>query len=441
MKQRLQLGISTQLAMTPQLKQAIHLLAIPGDELSQELLSALEENPMLTDDAPEREQLSDAAPGIYDFNPHFGGDFDLHALASTPVTLRDFLSEQLDLSNLSQTDLDIGHMLIDSINDDGYLDADCEQIASSLEVGIDEVIAVLHKVQRFDPVGCGARDLKECLSLQLETKDSPHVKLAQKIVDEQLDKLAGGMHSRLCRILSVTPERLNAALELIQSLTPKPGLAIGAEQAGYVVPDVIVYKQDKNWQVMLNSSHLPKLHINSEYAALVKRRASGQDAQYLKEQLTQAKWLLKSLEHRQSTLFKVTKQIVNHQSGFLEHGPTKLVPLTLAQIAEECGLHESTISRVTSNKYLLTPRGTFELKYFFSTKLGNDTDAHSSTSVKAHIQKLISIEDEHNPLSDNEIVRKLESVCGVKVARRTVAKYREAMRIPTSKVRRQLTKE
>lgn len=354
-------------------------------------------------------------------------------------SLREHLLWQLELEDFTPRESVIGEALIDSINDDGYLITDVadviEFIGDDSAVSVGEVEQVLEKVQRFDPVGIGARSLSECVSLQLRQLDrsTPGLKLALELASNHLDAIASQEYAELRRTLRVSEEELQDAVALIRSCNPKPGQAVSASAAEYVVPDVFVRKVDHRWQVEISSSGIPRLSVNQRYAQLLR---GSSDHAALRTQLQEARWLVRSLEIRNETLLKVATCIVSRQHEFLDRGDEAMKPLVLRDVAEEIGMHESTISRVTTNKYMHTPRGVFEFKYFFSSHLTTAAgEDQSSTSVRAKIRKLIGSENPAKPLSDSKIAKMLADE-GISVARRTVAKYREAMKIASSSERK-----
>jgi len=309
-----------------------------------------------------------------------------------------------------------------------------------MTIELDELEAVLKRVQQFDPVGIAARDLSDCLALQLNALDpeTPWREQAIALVCESLDLLAARDFNTLKRRTRLDEADLASVVELIQSMNPRPGSVISSEPPEYIIPDVVVYKLNERWQVELNGEATPRLKINDLYASMVKRADSSADNTYLKDNLQEARWFLKSLQSRHETLLKVATKIVEHQRGFLEYGEEAMKPLVLAEIAEAVEMHESTISRVTSRKYMHTPRGVFELKYFFSSHVSTNTGGEvSSTAIRALIRKLTADENPRKPLSDNKIAAILAEQ-NIKVARRTVAKYRESMAIPPSNERKRL---
>lgn len=387
--------------------------------------------------------------------PDDDGSFEGRNVAAE--TLQDHLLWQLNLTPMTDRDRVIALAVIDAVAPSGFLDARIEDIHAGLleqwmdvdettdadvdPLELDEVIAVLHRIQQFDPPGVAAHDLRECLLIQLNQlhPDTPWLSDAKLVVSDFLDMLAARDYRQLMRKSDIRENTLKKAIELIQSLNPQPGAAIEAEKTEYVVPDVYVSKKRGRWVVELNPEIAPRLRINVNYAQLVRRADSSADNAFLRDHLQEARWFLKSLESRNETLLKVSAAIVEHQRGFLEYGEEAMKPLVLAHIAESVGMHESTISRVTSQKYMHTPQGVYELKYFFSSHVGMAGGGEcSSTAVCAMIRKLVSEESARKPLSDNAIADLLEQQ-GIQVARRTVAKYRESMNIPPSNERKRLT--
>jgi len=355
-------------------------------------------------------------------------------------SLREHLLWQLELEDFTPREALIGEALIDGINDDGYLTVGLEDIKESIaaEANIqeEEILQALDKVQRMDPAGVGARSLSECIILQLRQldPDTEGRDLAIRLADDHLDLIANQEYGELRRRLRTSEDELDVALALVRGCNPKPGLAVNSADTEYVVPDVFVRKIDNHWQVEISSSGIPRLSVNQQYAKIL--RGSGDHA-VLRTQLQEARWLVRSLEIRNETLMKVATCIVSHQKEFLDHGDEAMKPLVLRDVAEAIGMHESTISRVTTNKYMHTPRGVFEFKYFFSSHLSTaDGEDQSSTSVRAKIRKLIGAENPAKPLSDSKIASMLSDE-GINVARRTVAKYREAMKILSSSERRE----
>jgi len=467
MKPALQLRLGQSLALTPQLQQAIRLLQLSRMELEIELNTALESNPLLDledgpdpDDAPETpeaeaeraEAADDASDEPLDLELELdrtdyrasGSDEDgLEQQDAAVEDLRDHLLWQLNLTPMSPRDRAIATAIIEAVDDDGYLtesdDTIREALASIYVLGPEEIESVRHRVQRFDPLGVASRNLRECLAVQLDALDveTPALSLAQLLVADHLDALARHDRGRLCQRLQVGEAEFDAALALIRSLSPKPGGSFSTATAEYVAPDAYARKVNGRWQVTLAPGCQPRLGINEHYASLI-AKARREDANYLKGQLQEARWLIKSLKTRAETMLKVAAAIVRAQEAFLEFGPEAMRPLVLKDVAEEIGMHESTISRVTTRKFLHTPRGTFEFKYFFSSGVTTvDGGAASATAIQAMIRRLIDEEHAARPLSDQVLATELNRR-GINVARRTVAKYREAMNIPSSNDRSRL---
>ena len=373
------------------------------------------------------------------------GSFESRNSASE--SLNDHLQWQLNLTPMSDRDRYIALSLIDSTDMDGYLTASIEEIHQDLyseededPVELDEVQAVLKRIQHFDPPGVFAKDLPDCLLLQLKQlpPDTPWLGQAKLVISHYLNLLANRDYAQLLRRSRLKEHELKEVINLIQSLNPRPGEAIASTEPEYIVPDVIVRKEKDRWCVELNPDIAPKLRVNDSYASYIKRADNSHDNTYLKDQLQEAKWFIKSLQSRNETLLKVASQIVAHQQGFLDYGDEAMKPLILHDIAEAVEMHESTISRVTTQKYMHTPRGIFELKYFFSSHVGTTSGGEcSSTAIRAIIKKLVSAENPKKPLSDSKIADLLQEQ-GVNVARRTIAKYRESMNIPPSNERKQL---
>jgi len=378
-------------------------------------------------------------------------DFETHTSSSDSI--QDHLHWQLNLTPMSDIDRVIAITLIDSVDDNGYLKGSPENIAEHLnqslqednpagdiQIELDEVEAVLRRLQHFDPIGVCARDLSECLSLQLDQldKSTPLLSKAKEIVTQFLPQLGSRDFNYIMRRTRLKETDLQQAIELIQSLNPRPGDTLSSNTSEYVIPDVSVKKINGHWSVALNNDAMPRVNINSTYAAMVKRADNSNDNTYLRNQLQEARWFLKSLQSRNETLLKVATRIVEIQQGFLDHGEEAMKPLVLHDIAEAVEMHESTISRVTTQKFMHTPRGIFELKYFFSSHVDTQSGGGcSSTAIRAIIKKLISAEKPIKPLSDSKIANILAEQ-GIKVARRTIAKYRESLSIPPSNERKRL---
>ncbi|MGM0983863.1 MAG: RNA polymerase factor sigma-54 [Pseudomonadota bacterium] len=469
MKASLQLRVGTQLTMTPQLQQAIALLQLSTLELRQEIQQALESNPMLeveddfgeqtVSEAPEEEWASEIPEELstdsewsdtyQDFasagsgGSSEGPDFERQASGQS---LQGHLAWQLAMTDLDPRRLHIAENLIDSINGDGYLIQPLEEIRVGLRAqGLEDlktrdIEQVLFRLQQFEPTGVFARDLRECLMLQLATlpDDTPLLPQARRLVRQFLEALAGDDRRLLKRRLGLDDDALNTVIEVVRSLDPRPGSAFNVADSAHVIPDLVARHTRDGWQVELNPDAMPRLRIQPDYAALIRRADKSEDNQFLKDHLQEARWLMKSLSSRNDTLLRVGREIMARQLDFLEHGEEAMKPLILADIARVVELHESTISRVTTQKFIHTPRGMFELKYFFSSQVGGgEGEAHSSTAIRARIRKLIQDEPPRKPLSDSKLVSLLDEA-GISVARRTVAKYREAMGIPSSSERKQL---
>jgi len=371
-------------------------------------------------------------------------EWDFTTRTSSGESLQSHLLWQLNLAPMSDTDRLIATTLIDCINPQGYLDETLEEVLESfdpeLEIELDEIEVVLRRIQQFEPAGIGARDLRECLLLQLRQlpERTPWLAEAMRLVSDHLDTLGGRDYSLLMRRLKLKEDELRQVIDLIQTLNPRPGSQIEAGEPEYVVPDVIVRKHNGRWLVELNQEAMPRLRVNPQYAGFVKRADSSADNTFMRNQLQEARWFIKSLLSRNETLMKVATQIVEHQRGFFEHGDEAMKPLVLHDIAEAVGMHESTISRVTTQKYMHTPRGIYELKYFFSSHVSTAEGGEcSSTAIRAIIKKLVAAENAKKPLSDSKIAGLLEAQ-GIQVARRTVAKYRESLGIAPSSERKRL---
>jgi RNA polymerase sigma-54 factor len=471
LKPSLQLKLGQQLTMTPQLQQAIRLLQLPALELQAHIRELLESNVML--ESPEESE----ATGTYEVlrltaaeqpkaperaaqntvevveegwgehnvgpaeSPWSGDDEDRQQdyVDAAGQSLQEHLLWQLELGSLSSRELAIARAIVDAVSDDGYLTDSLDEIAQTLRPEIEcasaEVAAVLTGVQGLDPPGVAARSVGECIELQLRQLDpaTPGLATALEVARHHLAQLAERELTLLRRELRVTEEELALAVALVRSCHPRPGATVSAGKPEYVVPDVFVRRTDHGWAVEINPATLPRVRLNQSYASLISRNASHAS---MRAQLQEARWLLKSLEIRHETLLKVARSIVERQSEFLEHGEERMRPMILKDIAEAVAMHESTISRVTSGKYMHTPRGVFELRYFFSSHVeGADGSGTSSTAIRAKIRKLVKEENPQDPLSDGRIAEIL-SAEGIPVARRTVAKYREAMGISPSNERR-----
>ena len=498
MKPTIQLRLGQHLTMTPQLQQAIKLLQLSTLDLKQEIQEALESNLMLEteeegvnrdnadkesdkkaqDDAAsagttetssndpnnesevsiESENMPDELPvdtvwdDIYDsvtpITPGAGAaasdeNQDFLNQQSVGESLQDHLLWQMQLTPFSPTDLAIAEGIIDGISEDGYLTTPLEDIIASSDdpdVEIEEVEAVLHRIQAFDPPGVAARDLRECLLIQLRQlpADFDWRDQALTLVGDHFDLLAQQDETQLRRRMKLDSDDLMSVVHLIRSLNPRPGTSVAPQVTNYVEPDVFVYRRNNQWRVELNPDAAPRLRVNSEYAGMIRRADNSADNVTMKNHLQEARWFIKSLQSRNDTLLRVATRIVDFQRNFFEYGEEAMKPLVLRDIAEALEMHESTISRVTTQKYMHTPRGTFEFKYFFSSHVSTAAGGEASaTAIRALIKKLIAAELVNKPLSDNKIAAILADQ-GINVARRTVAKYRESMAIPPSNERKRL---
>lgn len=374
-----------------------------------------------------------------------GREVNLEDVYQVTESLQDHLLWQLNLTPFSHRDKEIAVSFIDAINDSGFITEDLHEATSHLsdvfqddEIETDELIAVLKRLQQFDPPGIFARDLQECLLIQLDQLDSetPYLNEAKILVTDFLNEIASVELSKLTRKTSIDSESIQNAVNLIRTLNPHPGEQLNANSAEYIVPDVFIEKISGAWEVRLNDSNIPRLKINNTYADLIKRSDNSSENLYLKNNLAEARWFLRSLESRNESLMRVAVAIVDFQQGFLNHGPVAMKPMVLSDIAQQLNLHESTISRVTTKKYIATPQGIFELKYFFSSHVGTSAGGEcSSTAVCAILKEMIAAENPSKPLSDNKIAALLAEK-GIQVARRTVAKYRESINIPSSSQRK-----
>lgn len=469
MKPSLQLRIGQQLTMTPQLQQAIRLLQLPTVELQAHVEQALEENVLLETDeefdatwaidslagkqsgddpGTENEQSvvqigdewpePNAAESETPWSRANTGELDVPD--ETGRTLQDHLAWQLEMAHLPAGPVAVGRAIIDAINDDGYLTETTAAIADAIagEVRADTSVVewVLVLIQQFDPAGVGARSVAECIELQLAQLDpaTPGREAARTLARQHLELIAGQQFAALQREMHCSGEELEVALALVRSCHPRPGAAFQSLRTEYVVPDVYVRRSPQGWVVELNPAALPHVRLNESYAGMITRAA---DHAVLRTQLQEARWLLRSLEIRNDTMLKVARTIVERQQAFLDRGEESMQPMILRDVAEAVQMHESTISRVTTGKYLHTPRGVFEFRFFFSSQVpGQDGAGISSTAIRARIRRLIAQETPEQPLSDQQIAEML-SADGIPVARRTVAKYREALGIAPSSARRQ----
>jgi len=487
MKPSLQLKLGQQLAMTPQLQQAIRLLQLSTLDLQQEIQEALDSNPLLeveeTSDEPSGDETSrneekesavepveTAEPEVKDSSDlieksEISNDLEIDTTwedvysantgstgialdddapvyqGETTQSLQDYLMWQLDLTPFSETDRTIALALIDAIDDYGYLTVSTDDILESFnneEIEIEEIEAVRKRIQQFDPLGVASNNLQDCLLLQLATfpEDTPWLAEAKLVLTDHIDQLGNRDYKLVIKETKLKEAELREVLKLIQQLDPRPGSRIAPDHAEYVIPDVSVFKDHGKWVVTINPDSVPRLKVNQQYAALGK--GNNADSQYIRSNLQEAKWLIKSLESRNETLLKVAKCIVEHQRDFFEYGEEAMKPMVLNDVALAVDMHESTISRVTTQKYMHTPRGIFELKYFFSSHVSTDNGGEcSSTAIRALIKKLVAAENSAKPLSDSKIAALLADQ-GIQVARRTIAKYRESLGIAPSSQRKRL---
>jgi RNA polymerase sigma-54 factor len=508
MKQSIQLRMGQSLTMTPQLQQAIRLLQLSTLELQAEVQQALDSNPMLEAedesgggaDNPQAESDTDnneyadsgevpagdsaiaelagdapvangpdEIPVDSDWDDAFENLPSASSLSGTAAsgdgsnfenqsgsseTLQEHLIWQMRMTQFTERDMLIAEVLIDAIDEQGYLRASLEDIRDAIQpeidadnenndietLELDEIEAVLHRIHTFDPVGVGARDLRECLMVQLHHLDemTPWLKQARVLIAEHIELLGSRDYNQLMRRMALTEQELREVVTLIQSLNPRPGSLVAGRATEYIVPDVIVRKVNDTWRVELNVETMPRLRINAGYAGLVRRADNSSDNTYMRDQLQEARWFIKSLQSRNETLLKVATCIVERQRDFLEQGDEGMKALVLHDVAEAIDMHESTISRVTTQKYMHTPRGIFELKYFFSSHVGTSTGGEcSATAIRALIRKLVAEEDPRKPMSDNKLAEILGDQ-GINVARRTIAKYRESISILSSSERKRL---
>ncbi len=488
MRQGLQLKISQQLTMTPQLQQAIRLLQLSTLDLRQEMIEQLYSNPLLEidEDIPEAASAQDSerptsetnqvaeAERNSEQNPEYewndeipkdlpvdanwddvysppsaaassGGEVNLEQVYQVTESFQGHLEWQLNLTPFSDRDREIASAFIDSIDSCGFIAAELSDITAHIQyddiedqLHEDELVAVLHRLQQFDPPGVFARSISECLTIQLHqlAPETDHLQSAKHLVSDFLQDIASMDNARLAKKTGLDNDELQGALQLVRSLNPRPGEALSSNDVEYIVPDAYVEKIKGRWRVKLNDSNMPRLRINDSYSSLIKRSDSSDQNQFLKDNLAEARWFLRSIESRNETLMRVAMTIVDLQRGFLDHGPVAMKPMVLSDIATKLELHESTISRVTTSKYLATPLGIFELKYFFSSHVSTAGGGEcSSTAVCAILKEMIGAEQPAKPLSDSKLTSLLEQQ-GIQVARRTVAKYRESLGIPSSSQRK-----
>lgn len=482
MKLSVGLKVANSLSLTPQLQQAIRLLQLSSLELEQEVQLQLETNPLLEkieeehgQEQPEQVQqevsereLSDALNAdhlptelpvdvewddIYSYQPTSAERPEYEEREDNRQaqgTLKEHMLSQVNLLHFSSIDKLIAYCIVDALDDKGFLAVEVTEILESVqhllrqmdyvdEVEEDEVLVVLKYIQRLDPVGVGARSLVECLTLQLEILPTETACRADALaLLKYYELFIANDLNRLLKQSGLNTTQLKSAVELLKGLTPYPGIPFESKEMDYQIPDVVVSKKEEAWHVQLNPDVIPKLKVNPFYAGMIRRADQSEDNQYLRNQMLDAKNFIKSIDERHKTLLKVASCIVQHQRKFLDIGAEGMVPLVLRDIADEVELHESTVSRVTTNKYLLTPRGLFELKYFFSSHVGTTSGGEvSSTAIRAKIKKIVAEENPCKPLSDNSIANLLKQD-GIEVARRTVAKYRESLHIPSSSDRKVL---
>lgn len=443
---------SQKLIMTPELRQAIQLLQYTSLELKDYLEKEMEENPLLEmekteEDSQDLDSLRDDKDiDVKEFLESFDDisyrseidhnhkQYSFENFVSYTPTLRDYLTDQLNMISIGAREYKIADYIISNINSSGYLAAEISDMASQLCVAQEEVELMLSVIQSFEPLGIGARDLKECLLIQTSAAKDPVLRI---IIENHLEDLATNKLAKISKDLRITIEEAQGYADAIKSLEPKPGRTFRneGEDIRYIVPDAAIEEIDGEYVIIINDVTGPRLNINEYYKNLILRTTDEKTTEFLQEKFNSAIWIIKSIEQRRQTLYKVIEAILKHQKEFLRQGEKLLVPLTLKEVAEDIKMHESTISRATSGKYVQTPRGVFELKYFFTTGLsGSDGDV-SATCVKSILKGLISSEDTKKPLSDQQISKILEKR-GIGISRRTVAKYRDELNIPSSTLRR-----
>lgn len=471
MKPTLQLKLSTGLILTPQLKQSIELLQLSTLELNQEISRVLQENPLLEreeivtnqeevlssietnahqEDEEHVEMLSDwPDDNLYTdqesfFSYHSSDEeYDYTSLISKPTSLREHLLMQISTRQCSDQEKKMAELLIDSLDDDGYFTQDIQELAellpSELNISTTDLESTLLLIQQLDPLGIGARNLQECLTIQLAAlPDSTPLRAeALRLISDHLESVATKNFALLKKIINCDDDQLQSIYQLITQLNPKPGDAFNATTARYVIPDIIISKINDEWVVQLNPDAVPRIRVNHLYADILKQNHSD-TSQLLKEQLKEARWFIRNIGQRMLTILRVSQAIIEHQQAFLEEGEIAIRPLVMREIAETLKLHESTISRVTTQKYMRTPHGIFELKYFFGSHIPNqDGEAQSAIAIRSLIKQLIQNEDRKKPLSDSSISKMLAQQ-DIVIARRTVAKYRELMHIPPTNLRKTL---
>ncbi|HZO21129.1 MAG TPA: RNA polymerase factor sigma-54 [Steroidobacteraceae bacterium] len=443
------LRLKQQLTLTPRLQQSVKLLQLSALECVQELHQAIAQNPFLEEaaESPDtRTQAEEASESSHDDLDFSGGGSggggedtpDWTEWTASPSTLHDSLHEQLLLLGLGERDYALANLVVDALDEDGFLRQPLEEIqrfAPGVEPG--EIETALRIVQTLEPTGIAARSLAECLALQLQAleRGTPGRELALEIVQNRLPLMAARDHTRLLDALGCSEEGLREAIELIRSLDPRPGSKVGTFEPRAIVPDVIVRKEKKRWMVSINSAIYPRIRVNQQYADYFRQARDGETA-LLAQHLQEARWLVRNLEQRFLTIQRVAEAVVARQRNFFDYGDLAMRPLTLREIADELGLHESTVSRATSHKYMATPRGVVAFKRFFSRQLATTSGGScSATAIRALLREFIAAEDRRNPLSDVQLTELLADR-GVKVARRTVTKYRRSMQLPAVDFRR-----
>jgi RNA polymerase sigma-54 factor len=448
------LRLKQQLTLTPRLQQSVKLLQLSAIECVQELHQAIAQNPFLEEpvEAPESAQTDEASRETtesgdreLDFTSSSGGGGgggeetpDWTEWTASPATLRDSLREQLLLLGLPERDYALANLIVDALDDDGFLRQSLDELAvGSSSAGSDELETALRIVQTLEPSGIAARSLAECLWLQLQAMEpgTPGRDLAMRVTQDKLELMAARDHGRLRDALGCTEEELREAVELIRTLDPRPGSKVGTFEPRAIVPDVIVRKEKKRWVVSINSAIYPRIRVNQQYADCFRHARDGEST-LLAQHLQEARWLVRNLEQRFLTIQRVAEAVVARQKNFFEYGDLAMRPLTLREIADELNLHESTVSRATSHKYMATPRGVVAFKRFFSRQLATTSGGScSATAIRALLREFIAAEDRRNPLSDVQLTELLADR-GVKVARRTVTKYRRSMQLPAVDFRR-----
>lgn len=443
------------LVMTPELRQAIQLLQYTSYELNEYLEEQIEKNPMLEsvslgedyeniDDHVDKKEEIDWKEYIgktdqYSYRPQKDknikeANYD-NFLGDTP-SLRENLMFQLNTFGIQDEDLKIGEVLIGNIDENGYLAITIELISKDLNIGVEKVEEILSIIQTFEPLGVGARNLKECLLIQIREDESisPNV---EKVIEDHLEDLAQNRIQKISKKLNIDLKEVQRIYDYIKTLEPKPGRCFdgNCERVKYITPDATIEFIDGEYIISVNEATGPKLNINNFYKDLIKKEEDPKAMEYLTTKLNSAMWIIKSIEQRRETIYNVVESILKFQKDFFEKGEKALKPLTLKDVAEDINMHESTISRTTNGKYVQTPRGLFELKYFFSSSIGSTKGERSSTSIKSLIEDIVENENNKKPYSDQKILEILKDK-GINISRRTVAKYRDELGIPSSTIRR-----